>query len=231
VLVGTGSNETRFTVHHEIIAKRSAFFRTARSERKEKSEPADLHEYKPETFEVYLYCLYHDATPKALLFEPVPPPDKESAPEIIENHRKQVSVARRVFSDSRFKELVDLYALADSLTDTITANIAIDEIRRFSNSFGHEPSAKVIKHAFRLTANPDGLRILLADYFIYGSSKISSCDLPKQFFNVVGERFLDAKKAGDILLTDTLPEFFRDVNGSDDWGDRVYYQDPESDEE
>ena len=181
---------------------------------------------------MYLHCLYHDTVPKpTLLFKPVPIPDKKSGPEILKKHREQATTAHRVYSDSRFKELVDLYVLADILVDPTTMNIAIDEIRRFSKTFHDEPSAKVITHAFRFTSEGDGLRMLFADYFVYGSSRIPSNDLPKEFFNVVGERFLDAKGDGDILVADTLPSVFRDVSGSDDWENHVYYQDLEVDEE
>jgi hypothetical protein len=233
VLVGAGSNETRFTVHHDIITKRSAFFRTARSERwtNEKTKPADLQAYKPETFEMYLHCLYHDTVTKpTVLYKRVPPPDKKSGPEILKKHREQETIARQVYSDSRLMELVDLYVLADILVDPLTMNISIDEIRRFSKLFD-EPSAKVITHAFRFTSEGDGLRMLFADYFVYGSSKIPSSDLPQGFFRVVGERFLEVKVDGNILVEDTLPSWFQDVSGSDDWDNHAYYQDLEDDEE
>jgi hypothetical protein len=230
VLVGAGSNETRFTVHHDIITKRSAFFRTARSERwtTVKTKPADLQAYEPETFEMYLQCLYHDTVPKpTLFFKPVPMPDKKSGPEILKKHREQATTARRVYSDSRFKELVDLYVLADILADPTTMNIAIDEIRRFSKIFHGEPSAKVITHAFRFTSESDGLRLLFADYCVYGSSRIPSSDLPKELFNVVGEGFLDAKGDGNILVEGKLPSMFRDLGGINDWENHDYHQDLE----
>lgn len=236
MLVGTGSNETRFTVHHEIITKRSAFFRKARSERwtTDKSKPADLHEHKPETFEVYLYCLYHDAAPEAPLFTPIPWPKNPKDKVIFEKYEEQVSITRQAFSESRFNELVDLYILADVLADPTTANIAIDEIRRFTNSFHEDPSAGVITYAFRFTRDGDGLRMLLADNFLYGSSKISPDDLPKECFYVVGERFLEAKEYENIVVKDNMaPGFFREVKGSLYWdGDEYdYYQDVEEDEE
>jgi hypothetical protein len=234
VLVGEGSNETRFTVHHGIITKRSSFFRAARSERwtTEKSKPADLQAYEPETFEVYLHCLYHGTVPNPTLSHKRPsPPDMNSSSEVLKKHREQLIIARRIYSDARFKELVDLYVLADILVDPETMNIAIDEIRRFSNRIDDEPSAKVITHAFRSTREGDGLRMLFADYFVFGSSKLSSTNLPKELFHVVGKGFLIAKEEDNITVKDEFPEFFRDVNGSVDWDNRVYYQNIEDDDE
>lgn len=48
---------------------------------------------------------------------------------------------------------------------------------------------------------------------------------------MVGERFLIAKEEDNITVKDEFPEFFRDVNGSVDWDNRVYYQDIEDDDE
>ena len=64
VLVGSESNQKRFTLHHDIFTKRSRFFRVARSERwTPGTKPTDLHEYDPRIFNLYVYCVYPDALP------------------------------------------------------------------------------------------------------------------------------------------------------------------------
>jgi hypothetical protein len=65
VLVGAGAKQRRFTVHHDLITKRSKFFRAARSERWTliKSKPADLQHCDPDIFAKYLHCIYRDAVP------------------------------------------------------------------------------------------------------------------------------------------------------------------------
>jgi hypothetical protein len=64
VLVGSRSNQKRFTLHHDIFTKRSRFFRAARSERwAPGTKPTDLHEYDLSIFNLYLHCVYRDALP------------------------------------------------------------------------------------------------------------------------------------------------------------------------
>jgi hypothetical protein len=206
VLVGTGSNETRFTVHHDVILKRSAFFRAARSERwiTDKSKPADLHEHNPETFNVYLHCLYHSVVPKSLN---------------INAH------------DTRFKELIDLYALADILVDPTTANLVIDEIRSYSELVRRNPSAEAITYAFESTRDDDALRGLFADFCIYDGADLPEGNLPKEFLSLLVQRFLAEKDRGTIVMDNDQYECFAIVSGRDGWDDYDYYRKVEDDEE
>lgn len=59
VLVGKEPNQKRFTVHHDLLVQRSEFFKAARSSRWTQAEqPTTLVDHDPDTFSIYLHCLY-----------------------------------------------------------------------------------------------------------------------------------------------------------------------------
>ena len=59
VLVGKKPNQQRFTVYHDVFARRSKFFRAARSGRwaTEPDQATTLDDHDPEVFSVYLHCV------------------------------------------------------------------------------------------------------------------------------------------------------------------------------
>lgn len=188
VLVGTAPDQKLFTVHCDIATKRSGFFRAAKSGRWTQTKPTDLHEHDPDTFNRYLHCLYHNAIPD------IPPPiisdeepETQSFEEFVVNE-----------NDRHFGYLIDLYVLADSLINPLTANMAITEIRRLGLKDGYEPGAKVIERVFRSTREGDGLRNLLADCCIYTTDVYFEGVFPKAFLLLVVQRFQNAKYDGHI---------------------------------
>jgi hypothetical protein len=70
VLVGREQKQQLFTVHHAVITERSDFFRKARAPEwnSDKSLPVELYDADPETFDMYLYCVYHNKVPKFLQY-------------------------------------------------------------------------------------------------------------------------------------------------------------------
>lgn len=235
MLVGSGLTQTHFNVHHSIITKRSGFFRAARSKRwtTDKSKPADLQDYDPRTFDRYLHCLYHNAVPKGPTLpesKPTPPPGTKRNSDIYKAYLSQEIVYQKAV-DARYMELVRLYIVADSLADPTTANIVIDEIRRFSRFSVKNPSTEVINYVFRSTTDNDGLRILFADFYVYDDYQLPEGDLPKEFLHLIVKRFLAAKNGDDITVDDSQFTFFKDVEGSHGWVHHEYYQEVEEHEE
>jgi hypothetical protein len=59
VLVGKEPNQQRFTVYHDILTRRSQFFRAARSGRwtTQPEQATVLDDHEPEVFSVYLHCV------------------------------------------------------------------------------------------------------------------------------------------------------------------------------
>jgi hypothetical protein len=60
------------------------------------------------------------------------------------------------------------------------------------------PGAKVIDQVFRSTREDDGLRNLLADFYIYNPFVQYDGDLPKAFLLLVLQRFQQAKAIVDV---------------------------------
>jgi hypothetical protein len=67
VLVGQGARQQSFTLHQDLIKKRSKVFTTVTSDR------VPLQEFDPEIFDKYLYCVYHNKVPK---FASTAPPER-----------------------------------------------------------------------------------------------------------------------------------------------------------
>lgn len=227
VLVGTAPNQERFIVHYDIVAKRSEFFRAARSERwTPGTKPTDLHEHDPETFDRYLHCVYHNELP--VRPDPVgelpPDADRIRNPNEYREQQSQRTAAKRRFVVERYRELVSLYILADSLLDPITANLVIDQIAVLGWDSFQLPGEGLIKLAFFSTRGNDGLRKLLADFYIYMDETLPEGDFPKAFLSLVVERFLAAKAAYWIVAKyDRICEVQNSGSGSD-WRTSEYYQ-------
>jgi hypothetical protein len=134
VIVGTCLNPQRFGVDHNILTKRSDFFRTARSERwtsASNMKPTELPEQDPSIFDLYLDCLCDDAMPEVpLLALPSVTPGVTNI-NVVREKRPSVSATNKTLINAHWKKLIRLYTLADHLLDPKTANMTIDEMRRF----------------------------------------------------------------------------------------------------
>ena len=194
VLVGLDPPQ-EFTVCVGIIAERSGLFRAHQNLTKDKSESVVLSSYTPETFDMYLHCLYHKKVPGY-----IPPPDEE----------KWTAVSRGLdeaylerYTDSKFKSLINLYALANKLVDTDTANMVISQITGSSHC-SRTPGPGAIELAFSLTTPDSKMRNLLADLYISNRRAKYRGDYPKAFLDLILKRFLDLKCSGDIVVDGKL---------------------------
>lgn len=78
--------------------------------------------------------------------------------------------------DQQTETLVKLYLLADKLRDTMTANKTIDELVRFSEEVGRNPSAAAITLTYTSTVHGNPLRRLLRDCY---TSQRDGCVFPQ----------------------------------------------------
>jgi hypothetical protein len=187
VLVGAGAEQRRFTVDHELITKRSRFFRTARRTTG-KSKPVDLQDRDPEIFAHYLHCVYRDAVPYYNMFV-----DDEDDEEYDEEHdatyAMELICSDKYWADKYYEYLVKLYTTADGLQDPITANMVIDEVRRISRK-ASTPQSDALEYAFEHTLPGDNMRKVLADIFIFSGDVFDDdIDYPADFLKLVLERF------------------------------------------
>jgi hypothetical protein len=120
--VGIKPNRMRFTVHRDLITKRSEFFRAARTKYwTEPSKVTRLVDDDPVVFEVYLNCLYNglDCLAKLDYSKPISGGDKDNEVEKKHEHHET----------ARF--LIDLYLLTDKLVDRTTANVVMRALLTF----------------------------------------------------------------------------------------------------
>ena len=186
MLVGAGAKQRRFTVHHDLITKRSKFFRAARSERWTliKSKPADLQHCDPDIFAKYLHCIYRDAVPFYDMFY-----DDGDTVETNATYTMDVIRTDSYFADQYYEYLVKLYTTADSLQDPTTANMVIDEMRRISQQAA-EPNSETLELVFDHTVPGDNMRKVLADIFIFNGHELGDAiDYPPDFLKLIVERF------------------------------------------
>jgi hypothetical protein len=227
--VGSAPEQQLFTLHHEIFTRRSRFFRVARSERwTPGTKPTELHEHYAGIFNLYVHCVYRNVLPsmEASIFLP-PNNGNATDPPQSPEQAQQGEVNRKDLIDLRYEALINLYILADVLLDPTTANMAIDEIRRFRLDVKSNPGAHVITFIYNSTKEGDGLRKVLADFFIYSYTSLymPKGDVPNDFFKFLMQRYLDGMNKGHITTK------FHNVVGKDGWDDLDYYQDVGSDQE
>jgi hypothetical protein len=154
------------------------------------------------------------------------PPMDESGKQIPE-YPKQILQRRAeltVSRDLRFHTLTRLYILADSLLDSVTANLVFNEIAFLGWSWLQAPGAGVINVAFGSTRENDGLRNLLADLHAHLDAEVPDGDLPNAFLSLVWKRFLAARANEDILVTDSFLELLQNVGDDCAWTRKEYYQ-------
>jgi hypothetical protein len=157
------------------------------------------------------------------------PPNNNNGTNPVETpeQERQRKADRKAFVKLGYQTLINLYILADKLLDPTTANMAIDEIRRFGESVGRNLGADDIILVFDSTTEGDGLRKLLADFIIYTGIKLPEGDMPKDFFKFVLQRYL-TESWNKRLYT---RHQFGTVVGKVGWADSDYYQDVGSDQE
>ena len=230
ILVGTGSSQMRFNAELKKLMQRSKFFPVARSACwTPKTKPTRFPDQDPSTFDLYLDTVYDDYVPGR--------PYPKFARWYEENYSKiwprkhteedteQYDTVTQNFREDRYMEIVNLYTLADYLMDPVTANMAVDGLRDFMREHCYTPSADVINHVMSSTKNDDGLRVVLADFFVYNSSQSLDHSMPKEFFNLIAEMYEWMKDFHHIEVSkDNIAEF-ENGTGMVRWDDYEYYQD------
>jgi hypothetical protein len=174
------------------MTKRSKFFRAARSDSKRFTSETkrteltqhDLTQHDRLTFHLYLFALEEEDTVpelEVLYPEAVELHEKKLPCERTEEEKEQYLAIIEPFRQGRYKELVKLYILADDLEDSITANMVIDEIRKFMSEHACTPSTEVINLILNSTGEDDGLLLVFADFFVYHDSPRLDPELPMEF--------------------------------------------------
>jgi hypothetical protein len=163
VLVGRDPNQQLFTVHHDVITRRSKFFRQARNPRWKKSTPIELQHADPQIFDMYLQCVYHG-----------------TVPDFTGNEEEDER------GEQCYEAFVDLYILADSLLDPVTTTLVSEEIHEIGSA-ENIPGAGVIKHAYRHTTAGCALRNALVEIYAIATS-LPDGDFPKAFLRSLVEK-------------------------------------------
>lgn len=226
MIVGTAPNQLEFTFYYKVVAKRSGFFRKCERSTEEESTLAVFHDHDPSTFDLYMDFLYDGILserpyPEALqLFE-----DSRSY-ERTEEDVEKYDIVRRTFLDSRYKELVKLYALADHLLDPAAVNEAIDEIRTFMEECSWTPSTEILNLVWRSTKKKDdGLRLVFADFFMFKPGHMHRLDpeLPKEVFILIAERCACLEYQQQVVLGEEFAKDFGSGTGIGRWEDYQHY--------
>jgi hypothetical protein len=160
--------------------------------------------------------IYHGEAPEFIQ----PPADKDH-PYTIPSRHEIEPVQNRL--DQDFESLLKLYALADSLSDPTTANMAFEEIKKLCQSSCFNLGAGFVDLAFRSTKQGDGLRNFLADQYVYESDCLPRGNFPAAFFKLIVERFLSEKSCNIVKVDDAHVRMINGPEGSD-WRRREYHQ-------
>jgi hypothetical protein len=126
--------------------------------------------------------------------------------------------------DLRFHTLTRLYILADSVLDSTTASLVIDEIAFLAYEWHRAPGTGVISLAFGSTREKDGLRNLLADLHAHLDETVPKGDLPNAFLSLVFQRLLTAKATDKIIVDESFAELLENVRADCAWTKSEYYQ-------
>lgn len=198
VEVLVGPEEVNFVLHKDVACKRSNFFATAYSE--QWSEPyrlAKLPEHSPETFSVYMNCIYTGSRSDS---------KASSSLEDASDGSREDSA-----SDDRMTSLIHLYILADKLGDLNTGNTTIDEMETIFDPQEYGPTPEVVNLGCTSTPRNSPLRRLMRDCYVHGFDgstvkREGKGDVPGEFLLEVIEeywRILDARMPG-AMVDDTI---------------------------
>jgi hypothetical protein len=206
VIVGREYNQQLFTVHHAVITERSDFFRKARAPEwnSGKSLPVELYDADPETFDMYLHCVYHNKVPKFLEDEVDEEGDADDESDggdegyaNDENDGKNDIYARAKDgrTDMRYEVCVKIYILADSLLDFATTKLVTNEFLKIAE---HEklPESDIIDRAYHCTMADFGLRNALVEIYALRAVGLPVDALPNDFLRAIVERQI-ALRYGD----------------------------------
>jgi hypothetical protein len=179
VLVGTGASQQMFSIHEQVVTKRSEFFRAGRQKRWNQKNEAKmmLLGEDPYVFSAYLHTVYFGRDHLKKLSG-----SDEDSNEDRSNEDDNTNTRDDSKDDKTAMFLTDLYLLADKLLDPVTANLVIDELAEFHDSLNHIGHTAVI-HAYASTKDGSPLRKLLRDIYVHDvdpfwASKAQELGLP-----------------------------------------------------
>ncbi|KAK5124932.1 hypothetical protein LTR85_001122 [Meristemomyces frigidus] len=151
-----GETKQVFTVHKDIISRRSSFFKAACHERWQGASTAkdvELPTDDPELFGTYLQCVYTDTVVT----------HQDSGHNSNSDDDDISTLADCVM------HLVKVYFLADKLGDLISCNLIIDSLITTCKERGVSPrrSASLLESVYESTPKNSPLRRLMVDYHIH----------------------------------------------------------------
>lgn len=155
VLVGTGPEQKSFTVHYDIVSRRTDYFKGVDLERAD-----DLTEQQPDLFSQYLHCAYFDRIQDELAGEAVVARINGAA----DSYKGIVML---------FKPLIKLYLLAAELENFIMTNLVIDKVTSLSDNLWKSDIDRLVGLAYKTGADPSwlisferSLQKLLVNYYV-----------------------------------------------------------------
>ena len=180
--------QRRFTVHHKLFTQRSEFFRAARSPQwlTDPTKPVDLEDDDPEVVSKYLSCVYfgvEEALKTDILDQELVTSYSGVDDNVLEDacnwsqqecvkHEAEImeevgQSAYDISCNAHHFFLAKVYLQADKLQDPKTANSVADEIIRFSQASGRNPSVQAINHVYESTVQGSPLRKLMRDFKVH----------------------------------------------------------------
>lgn len=128
--------------------------------------------------------------------------------------------------DSLFTLLGKLYALADELQDSRSANLVIDKIIRWSDDYGWEPTGSVAELVYSITPEGSPLRKLFVQIFTHEAPaelEKAAHELPQALLAEIAVEYAGVLRSGKTRGT-TIRErrckyYHRHDEGADDCND------------
>ena len=159
VLVGTGASQQMFSIHEQVVTKRSEFFRVVRQKRWNQKNEAKmmLLGEDPHVFSAYLHTVYFGPDHLKKLIAAADSSASEDDDGEDEDFSKGIEAARF---------LVDLYILAAKLLDPVTANLVIDEFICLLD-LQHNVWCDAATHVYTFTKESSPLRRVVLDFYVH----------------------------------------------------------------
>ena len=199
-----GEQRESFTVHKEILTKRSPFIEAACSQRWNTPgpfRPIELPDDDIRAFDMYLNCMYTNRVNTDDAYDAGPGEEEWC-------------------EDQRMRRLMlRTYILADKLGDIVTANLLLDGILDVYNSDQSAPSVDTIDFVFSSTAPDTPLQRLFIDIYVYADSGTLISDLlqsghvPRAFLHPYMEKTASLLRAHpgrrfrDVFMRDIIDDY------------------------
>lgn len=230
-MVGKGDSSQRFTVHTDVMIKRSEFFRAARDPKwlDDATKPTNLEDEDPEIFSTYLNCMYFGKEAFQEDAEPVesrrtagkqkkrrlPLPDAFDLPEETSLVAEDAKTAQE--EDPEFEErfwqlagaMTKTYLLADMLQDPQTANMVIDAIIQCCADAGRCLTVAMAELVYEKTLHGNPLRKLVRDFLVYKTASehyvlLQAPDFPADLARDIAAEFIRRKDGNNTKTVEDV---------------------------